>query len=159
VEKRLGNEDNREKPNSKRRGRSCTSNERGSALVALVAPPPPRVNVCVLKPGPPNVKTAKPNVNTRVWVTVNQNCSVLGPPPKLVANPGPNAFPPPPKNILNKSSGLSSPSKRAPPLDAKPDLDDIPPKRSSGSLPLSNAARFCGSSRGNWFSVHSLNNQ
>lgn len=73
--------------------------------------------------------------------------NILGPPPKLVANPGPKALPPPPKNILNRSSGLSSPSKRAPPFEGKPDREDMPPKRSSGSLPLSYTARFCESKK------------
>ncbi len=55
---------------------------------------------------------------------------------------------PPPKNMLKRSSGLSSPS-NVPPLNGlawNPDGDDIPPNLDSGSPPLrSYIARFCGS--------------
>jgi hypothetical protein len=88
-----------------------------------------------------------------LWVKVSAKRSAYtlrgsspGPPPKLP----PNA-PPPPKNMLKRSSGLSSPSNVAPPngLVANPGEDpedDMPPNLDSGSLPLrSNIARFCGS--------------
>lgn len=60
---------------------------------------------------------------------------------------------PPPKNILNRSSGLISPSKLcANGEPAKPDeareKDGCPLKRDSGSDPCwSYAALFCGSAR------------
>jgi hypothetical protein len=143
VEKRFGSEDRSEKANRRRRGSSWTSNDRGSVVLSPPAPvPPPRVNVCVRKPFEPNVKTARQNFAIRV-VLHGKIFSLPGPPPKLVAKPGPNALPPPPKNMLNKSSGLSSPSKRAFPPEAKPEeREDIPPYRSSGSVPLSYTARF-----------------
>jgi hypothetical protein len=66
--------------------------------------------------------------------------------------PGPEAKDAlPPKNMLKRSSGLSSPSNVAPVngLVAYPDegpADDIPPNLDSGSPPLrSYIARFCGS--------------
>ena len=71
------------------------------------------------------------------------------PGPELKVAPPPKA--PPPKNMLKRSSGLSSPSNDAPPngLVANPDdgpEDDIPPNLDSGSPPLrSYIARFCES--------------
>ena len=56
--------------------------------------------------------------------------------------------PPPPKNMLKSSSGLSSASNCAPfakAVEEKPDREPIPLNLSSGSVPLSNAARFWGS--------------
>jgi hypothetical protein len=75
-----------------------------------------------------------------------QSGNLPGPPP----NAPPNAGPPPPKNMLKRSSGLSSPSNEPPPngLVANPgdDPDDMPPNLDSGSPPLrSYIARFCGS--------------
>jgi len=71
------------------------------------------------------------------------------PGPELKVAPPPKA--PPPKNMLKRSSGLSSPSNDAPPngLVANPDdgpEDDIPLNLDSGSPPLrSYIARFCES--------------
>jgi hypothetical protein len=58
--------------------------------------------------------------------------------------------PPPPKNILNRSSGLSSPSNWAPfrkEVEKPEAREPIPPSLSSGSAPLSYAARFWGLSK------------
>ena len=80
---------------------------------------------------------------------VSNTLHEMSPGPELKVAPPPN--PPPPKNMLKRSSGLSSPSNDPPAngLVWNPDdgpEDDIPPNLDSGSPPLrSYIARFCES--------------
>lgn len=122
VVNKSGRVDRMENANSRKRGSSCRNIERDRAGSSAAGP---RLFVVVRKPPGPNdaVKTDPPN-----------GLGAKPPPPRS-----------PPKNMLNSSSGLTSPPKLVYMAGENPGdlLEDMPLNLDSGSEPCwSYAARF-----------------